>query len=161
MCARRSKKAARASRLQNAPDGEQADVRVWQEDESPYQRVAQGLKERGIATGKLGIEETMRFVFADGIAKAASQASARQRDAGHRRMPHDQERARNCADAPGVAGHAGGLSKRRTWRVKDGMTQRKSKTWSPPPTSAWDSPAAPTCKWANFRRCRTARSRRR
>lgn len=60
--------------LANAPDGEQADVRVWQEDESPYQRIAQGLKERGIASGKLGIEETVRFVFADGIAKALSQA---------------------------------------------------------------------------------------
>src|SRR5258708_33164293 len=34
--------------LANAPGGEQPDVRTWQEDESPYQRVAQGLKERGI-----------------------------------------------------------------------------------------------------------------
>jgi Xaa-Pro dipeptidase len=61
--------------LSNAPDGERADVRVWQEDESPYQRIAQGLQERGIAGGKIGIEETVRFVFADGIAKAASQAT--------------------------------------------------------------------------------------
>ena len=53
------------------PTASIADVRTWQEDESPYQRVAQGLKERGLATGKLGIEETVRFVFADGIAKAA------------------------------------------------------------------------------------------
>jgi Xaa-Pro dipeptidase len=59
----------------NAPDGEQADVRVWQEDESPYQRIAQGLKEHGLANGKLGIEETVRFVFAEGIAKAATQAT--------------------------------------------------------------------------------------
>ena len=61
--------------LSNAPDGDQADVRVWQEDESPYQRIAEGVKERGIASGKLGIEETVRFVFADGIAKALSQAA--------------------------------------------------------------------------------------
>ena len=61
--------------LSNAPEAEQADVRVWQEDESPYQRIAQGLKERGIAGGKIGLEETVRFVFADGIAKAASQAT--------------------------------------------------------------------------------------
>ncbi|MGP0019272.1 MAG: M24 family metallopeptidase [Candidatus Sulfotelmatobacter sp.] len=61
--------------LSNAPDGEYADVRVWQEDESPYQLVADGLRQRGIATGKLGIEETIRFVFADGIAKAAPQAN--------------------------------------------------------------------------------------
>lgn len=59
----------------HAPDGDQPDVRIWQEDESPYQRIAQGLKERGLATGKLGIEETVRFVFADGIAKAAAQAT--------------------------------------------------------------------------------------
>ena len=32
------------------------DVRVWQEDESPYQRIAQGLKDRGIASAKIGIE---------------------------------------------------------------------------------------------------------
>jgi Xaa-Pro dipeptidase len=61
--------------LANAPDGEQADVRVWQEDENPYQLIAQGLKDRGIAGGKIGIEETVRFVFADGIAKAAPQAT--------------------------------------------------------------------------------------
>jgi Xaa-Pro aminopeptidase len=61
--------------IKNAPEGEQPDVRIWQEDESPYQRLAQGLQERGIGTGKIGLEETIRFVFADGIAKAAPQAS--------------------------------------------------------------------------------------
>ena len=61
--------------IANAPDGEQPDVRIWQEDESPYQRIAQGLKERGIAGGRLGMEETVRFVFSDGIAKAAPQAT--------------------------------------------------------------------------------------
>jgi Xaa-Pro dipeptidase len=59
----------------NAPDGQQPDLRVWQEDESPYQRIAQGLKDRGIASGKLGLEETVRYVFAEGISKAASQAT--------------------------------------------------------------------------------------
>ena len=61
--------------LANAPEGENPDVRTWQEDESPYQRVAQGLKERGMAAGKIGIEETVRFVFSDGIAKAAPQVT--------------------------------------------------------------------------------------
>ena len=59
----------------NAPDGTQPDLRTWQEDENPYGRVAQGLKERGLAGGKLGIEETIHFFFADGIAKAAPQAT--------------------------------------------------------------------------------------
>ena len=49
-----------------------ADVRTWHEHESPYQRVAQGLQDRGIRTGRLGIEETVKFVFSDGVSKAAS-----------------------------------------------------------------------------------------
>lgn len=55
--------------LGNAPDGGAADVRIWQENDSPYGRVAEGLRDRGIASGKLGIEETVRFVFSDGIAR--------------------------------------------------------------------------------------------
>jgi Xaa-Pro dipeptidase len=54
--------------------GEHAQVFTWQEDESPYTLTAAGLKERGLLTGKLGIEETVKFVFADGIAKAAPPA---------------------------------------------------------------------------------------
>ena len=48
-----------------------ADVRTWHEHESPYDLVGQGLKDRGITTGRIGIEETVKFVFSDGIAKAA------------------------------------------------------------------------------------------
>ncbi len=47
------------------------DIRTWHEDESPWQRTAQGLKDRGISTGRVGIEETVRFVFSDGLAQAA------------------------------------------------------------------------------------------
>jgi Xaa-Pro dipeptidase len=47
------------------------DVRTWHEHESPYALVAGGLRDRGISTGKLGIEETTKFVFADGVATAA------------------------------------------------------------------------------------------
>jgi Xaa-Pro aminopeptidase len=50
-----------------------ADVRTWNEDESPYALVARGLKDRGLATGTVGVEETMKFVWADGIAAAAPQ----------------------------------------------------------------------------------------
>ncbi len=58
------------------PDAAQADVRTWQEDESPYRLIAtrKKLKDLGIASGKIGIEETVRFVFADSIAKAAPRA---------------------------------------------------------------------------------------
>ena len=61
--------------IANAPEGENPDVRVWQEDQSPYHLIAQGLKDRGIAGGKLGLEETVRFVFAEGISKAAAQTT--------------------------------------------------------------------------------------
>lgn len=50
-----------------------ADVRTWNEDESPYALVAQGLKDRGLASGTVGVEETTKFVWADGIATAAPQ----------------------------------------------------------------------------------------
>ena len=51
--------------------GARADVRTWNEDENPYVLVAQGLKDRGLSTGTVGVEETMKFVWADGIAAAA------------------------------------------------------------------------------------------
>lgn len=46
------------------------DIRVWQEDESPYERIVQGLKDRGV-TGKVGIDEAARFFVFDGIRKLA------------------------------------------------------------------------------------------
>src|SRR4029077_10364316 len=61
--------------IADASDGKDPAVRVWQEDENPYQLIAQGLKERGLSSGKLGVEETVRFVFSDGIGKAAPQLS--------------------------------------------------------------------------------------
>ena len=42
------------------------DVRVWQEDESPYRVIAGILRDRG-ATGKVGIEERLRFFVSDGV----------------------------------------------------------------------------------------------
>ena len=48
-----------------------AEVRIWQEDESPFERLAQGLKDRGITTGRVGVEETTKFVFSDSVASAA------------------------------------------------------------------------------------------
>jgi Xaa-Pro dipeptidase len=53
--------------------GPRADVRTWNEDESPYALVVAGLADRGIATGSVGIEETMKFVWSDGIRAAGPQ----------------------------------------------------------------------------------------
>jgi len=61
--------------IAQSPDGGKPDLRVWQEDESPYARIAQGLSDRGIATGTLGVEETVKFVFSDNLKKAAASAT--------------------------------------------------------------------------------------
>lgn len=47
------------------------DVRVWQEDEDALALVAGILKDRGVATAKIGVEERVRFFIADALAKAA------------------------------------------------------------------------------------------
>ena len=57
--------------LTDSPFSANIEIRTFQEDESPFERVAAGLKSRGIASGRLGIEETVKFVFADSIAQAA------------------------------------------------------------------------------------------
>ena len=46
------------------------EIRTWQEDESPWALVADGLRARGLASGTLGVEETVRFVFSDGVTQA-------------------------------------------------------------------------------------------
>jgi Xaa-Pro dipeptidase len=50
-------------------------VFVWQEDESPYSKIVKGFREAGITSGKIGIEEEVRFFIFDGIRKAAPQMS--------------------------------------------------------------------------------------
>jgi Xaa-Pro dipeptidase len=50
--------------------GVPADVKVWQEDESPVALVVAFLKSRGLAKLPLGIEETVRYFASDGLAHA-------------------------------------------------------------------------------------------
>jgi Xaa-Pro dipeptidase len=47
------------------------DVRTWEEHESPYKRVVEILKERGLRHGRVGIEERVRFFLYDGIRQEA------------------------------------------------------------------------------------------
>ena len=61
--------------IANGPLRSDPHVLTWQEDESPYEKVAFGLRERGIVTGRIGMEETVKFVFTDGVARAAPQAT--------------------------------------------------------------------------------------
>jgi Xaa-Pro dipeptidase len=43
------------------------DVRTWQEDESPFRLLAGLLLDRGVATGRIGLEEDVRFFVVDGL----------------------------------------------------------------------------------------------
>jgi Xaa-Pro dipeptidase len=47
------------------------DIRTWEEDESPYRVVAQIIRDRGIRSGRIGMEERTRFFLFDGIRRAA------------------------------------------------------------------------------------------
>ena len=47
------------------------DIRTWEEDESPYQRVAEIFRDRGVRAGTIGIEERVRFFLFDGIRQSA------------------------------------------------------------------------------------------
>ena len=60
----------RAKEILGASPVQNADIRTWQENESPFTLLVQSLKDRGIRTGRLGIEETVKYVFSDSIAKA-------------------------------------------------------------------------------------------
>ena len=48
-----------------------SDIRLWQEDENPGALVAQVVRDRGLATGRLGIEQRARFFLADLIRTAS------------------------------------------------------------------------------------------
>jgi Xaa-Pro dipeptidase len=48
------------------------DLRTWEEDESPYRRVVEIFRDRGLRTGRIGIDERVRFFLLDGIRKEAA-----------------------------------------------------------------------------------------
>jgi Xaa-Pro dipeptidase len=112
--------------IAQAPDGKpssNSDVRVWQEDESPYALVARGFSDRGIASGTIGIEETVKFVFSDNLRKAAVSAtftSATPVTAGCRMI-----KSRHEIDLMRLAARATLAAYEATYRsLKAGMTQR-------------------------------------
>jgi len=98
-----------------------ADVRVWQEDESPYRLVAQILKDRG-ATGRVGVEERLRFFIFNGVKKEAPSieyASADPVSAGCRMIKSPAELAlMQRANDQTIAAYKVGLS-----ALRAGMTQ--------------------------------------
>ncbi|MET3663906.1 Xaa-Pro peptidase family protein [Caulobacter sp. 1776] len=50
--------------------GVPAEIRPWEEDESPYAIAAGLLADRKLASGKIGVEETVRAFIVDGLATA-------------------------------------------------------------------------------------------
>jgi Xaa-Pro dipeptidase len=56
--------------LSAGPLADNVDILTWQEDESPYVLLGKGLADRGLSTGRVGLDEHMAFVFSDGIRAA-------------------------------------------------------------------------------------------
>lgn len=59
--------------LNDGPFAKDADILTWQEDENPFALAVKGLKDRGITAGTVGLDENMKFIFADSLAKAGPQ----------------------------------------------------------------------------------------
>src|SRR5262245_17545535 len=98
------------------------DIRTWEDDESPYKLVAQIFKDRGVRTGRIGMEERVRFFLFDGIrneARNLEYVSADPVTAGCRMIKSPAEialmqRANDITIAAFKAAHA---------TLKEGMTQ--------------------------------------
>src|SRR5579875_332940 len=58
--------------LAAGPFGREAEILTWQEDEDPFALTVQGLRDRG-ATGVIGLDENMKFIFASSLQKAGPQ----------------------------------------------------------------------------------------
>jgi Xaa-Pro dipeptidase len=110
---------ARARELVKAPS---ADVRTWQEDESPYRLVAQALKDRGVSAGRVGVEERLRFFIFNGVKKEAPSIdyiSADPISAGCRMIKSPAEIAlMQRANDMTIAAYKAGLA-----TLREGMTQ--------------------------------------
>jgi Xaa-Pro dipeptidase len=102
--------------------GSDADIRTWQEDESPYRLIAQALKDRGLATGRVGVEERLRFFIFNGVrqeARAVEYVSADPVSAGCRMIKSAAEIAlMQRANDMTIAAYKAGLA-----TLREGMTQ--------------------------------------
>jgi Xaa-Pro dipeptidase len=59
-----------AEMLEKTPIAKDADLLAWEEDESPFALVVKALKDRGITSGKVGLDENMKFTFAHELMQA-------------------------------------------------------------------------------------------
>jgi Xaa-Pro dipeptidase len=81
-----------------------AEVRVWQEDQSPTKIAAAALADRGIRTGRMGVEETTPFTFSNRLRGAAPGFEYVSADAvtiacRGRKSPHELELMRLACEA--------------------------------------------------------------
>jgi Xaa-Pro aminopeptidase len=113
--------------LEVGPFGAQVEVRTWQEDEDPYQRVAEGLRDVGVSSGTVGIEEKTPFVFSNGIAlhvPALQIASATPVTAGCRMIKSEHEIAlMRLASKVSIAAYEAAYR-----ALQPGMTQQEFQT---------------------------------
>lgn len=107
--------------LEAGPFGKNADILTWQEDESPFALTVKGLRDHGIATGTVGLDENMKFIFAESLAQAGPQlhfVSAVPITAGCRMIKDQHE-----LDCLSLACHATLLVYRAVYRsLAEGMT---------------------------------------
>jgi Xaa-Pro dipeptidase len=47
------------------------DVRIWNEPENPFEKIVEGLRDRGVAAGMIAVEPTVRFFIVDGVRRAS------------------------------------------------------------------------------------------
>ncbi len=81
-----------------------AEVRIWQEDQSPTKIAATALTDRGIRTGRIGVEETASFTFYDHLRSAAPGLECVSADpltiaCRGRKSPHELELMRLACEA--------------------------------------------------------------
>lgn len=80
------------------------EVRAWQEDESPTKLAAAALADRGIRSGRIGVEETTGFTFFDHLRQAAPAFEYVSADpitiaCRGQKSPHELELMRHACDA--------------------------------------------------------------
>jgi Xaa-Pro dipeptidase len=81
-----------------------AEVRIWQEDQSPTKIAVAALADRGIRTGRIGVEETTPFTFFDHLRAAAPAFEYASADTvtiacRGRKSPHELELMRLACEA--------------------------------------------------------------
>jgi Xaa-Pro dipeptidase len=99
------------------------DVRTWEEDDNPFAVAAKWMGDRGIRTGRVGVEQTMFFAFYDGMRRAAPAMEYTSGDpvtVGCRavKSAHEQELMRLACEATCAVYKATFAS------LREGMTQR-------------------------------------